>query len=144
MSLAAVPDDGEVYIAGSGMSYAGRQLRAASGVPVVWVSDSPITSAGIIWTAVAERSARSGLQPVLLSGLHGGTARPWDTGEQVGDPEDTTAIDGIAPPRYWKAGGGLLAKTTSRRMRTCGRCSRRLADGFPVLRPPWRRTWTRS
>ena len=95
MSLAAVPDDGDGYIAGSGMSHAGRQLRAASGVPVVWVSDSPITSAGIIWTAVAERSARSGLQPVLLSGLHGGTARPWDTGEQVGDPEDTTAIDGI-------------------------------------------------
>lgn len=93
MSLSAVPDDGEMSIAGTGMSRAGRQLRAASGVPVVWVSDRPILSAGIIWTDMAKKSARSGLQPFLLSGLDGGTARPWDTGEQVSEPEDTTAID---------------------------------------------------
>jgi hypothetical protein len=95
MSLGAVPDDGMMHIAGTGMTHAGRQLRAASGVPVVWVSDKPITSAGIIWTDVAERSAASGLQPFLLSGLDGGTARPWDTGEQVSEPEDTAAIDSM-------------------------------------------------
>jgi len=93
MSLGAVPDDGQMYIAGTGMTHAGRQLRAASGVPVVWVSDKAITSAGIIWTDVAERSAAPGLQPFLLSGLDGGTARPWDTGEQGSEPEDTAAID---------------------------------------------------
>ena len=32
MSLGAVPDDGEMHIAG--MWHAGRQLRAASGLPV--------------------------------------------------------------------------------------------------------------
>jgi len=92
MSLGAVPDDGEIYIAGSGMSYAGRQLRAASGVPVVWVSDRTV-GGGLIWADVAEKSARSGLQPFLLRGLPGETARPWDTGEQVSEPEDTAAID---------------------------------------------------
>jgi hypothetical protein len=95
MSLGAVPDDGEMHIAGTGMWHAGRQLHAASGVPVVWVSDRALTSAGLIWTDVAEESAESGLQPFLLSGMDGGTARPWDTGEHVGDPEDTTAIDGM-------------------------------------------------
>ena len=92
MSLGAVPDDGEMYIAGSGMSYAGRQLRAASGVPVVWVSDRAV-GGGLIWADVAKRSVKSGLQPFLLSGMHGDTARPWDTGEQVSEPEDTAAID---------------------------------------------------
>jgi Domain of unknown function (DUF4253) len=93
MNLGAVPADGEMYIAGTGMRYAGRQLHAASGVPVVWVSDRAITSAGIIWTDVAGKSTESGLQPFLLSGMDGGTARPWGTGEQVSEPEDTAAID---------------------------------------------------
>ena len=68
MSLGAVPDDGEMYIAGTGMWHAGRQLRAASSVPVVWVSDRAVTSAGLIWTDVAERSAESGLQPFRFTG----------------------------------------------------------------------------
>jgi hypothetical protein len=42
---------------------------------------------------VSEESAESGLQPFLLSGMDGGTARPWDTGEAVSEPEDTSAID---------------------------------------------------
>src|SRR5215475_11132728 len=63
------------------------------GGPVVWVSDRAVGSAGIIWTEVAEKSARSGLLPFLLSSMPGDTARPWDTGEQVGEPEDTAAID---------------------------------------------------
>ena len=114
MSLGAVPDDGEMYIAGTGMWHAGRQLRAASGVPVVWVSDRAIAG-GIIWTDLAERSAESGLQPFLLSGLDGGTARPWDTGEQVGDPEDTTALDGMNAAQvlegwWWAPGEDELAE----------------------------------
>src|SRR5579859_2570842 len=90
MGLGPVPGDGEMHIAGTGMSYPGRQLRAASGAPVAWVSDKPV-GGGLVWAALAERSAESGLQPFLLSGLDGGTARPWDTAE-VGEPEDTTAI----------------------------------------------------
>ena len=94
MSLSAVPDDGEMRVAGTGMWQAGRQLRAESGVPVVWVSDRAVGS-GLIWADVAAESAESGLQPFLLSGMDGGTARPWDTGEQVSEPEDTGAIDSM-------------------------------------------------
>ena len=94
MSVVAVPGDGEVYIAGFGMWCPGRQLRAASGTPVVWVSDRAI-GGGLVWGDLAEESARSGLQPFLLSGMDGGTARPWDTGEQVGEPEDTGVIDSM-------------------------------------------------
>jgi hypothetical protein len=92
MSQGAVPDDGEVHIAGAGMWHTGRQLRAASGAPVVWVSDSPVGS-GSVWGDMAEESAESGLQPFLLSSMPDEPARPWDTGEQVGEPEDTEAID---------------------------------------------------
>ncbi|HEY1319166.1 MAG TPA: DUF4253 domain-containing protein [Streptosporangiaceae bacterium] len=94
MSLAAVPDDGEVYIAGVGMWCPGRQLRAASGVPAAWASDRAVGD-GQVWGAVAEESAKSGLQPFLLSGMDGGTERPWDTGEAVSEPEDTGAIDSM-------------------------------------------------
>jgi hypothetical protein len=91
MSLGAVPDDDEVLI--GGMWVQGRQLRAVSGKPVTWVTDKPLLSAGVDWTELGEESAESGLQPFLLSGLDGGTARPWDTGEQVGEPEDAEGID---------------------------------------------------
>jgi hypothetical protein len=91
MSLGAVPDDDEVLI--GGMWVRGRQLRAVSGKPVTWVTDKPLLCAGVDWTELGEESAESGLQPFLLSGLDGGTARPWDTGEQVGEPEDAEDID---------------------------------------------------
>jgi hypothetical protein len=108
MSLAGVPDDGEMYIAGFGMWCPGRQLRAASGVPVVWVSDRAI-GGGLVWGDLAEESAESGLQPFLLSGMDGGTARPWDTGEQVSEPEDTRVIDSMDAARvldgWWRGPG---------------------------------------
>jgi hypothetical protein len=40
-------------------------------------------------------SVESGLQPFLLSGLRGSTERPWDSGKSDGEPEDTSAIDGM-------------------------------------------------
>jgi len=114
MSLGAVPEDGEMFIAGFGMWCPGRQLRAASGVPVVWVSDRAIGD-GLVWGALAEESAESGLQPFLLSGMDGGTARPWDTGEQVSEPEDTEAIDDMDAAQvlddwWWDPGEDELAE----------------------------------
>jgi hypothetical protein len=93
MDLAAVPDDGEFWI--SGMWQPGRQLRAASGTPVTWVSGRPFPGAGLIWADLAEETAESGLQPFLLSGMDGGAARPWDTGEQISEPEDTRVVDSM-------------------------------------------------
>jgi len=92
MSLAAVPDDDELCI--GGMWQPGRQLRAASGTPVAWVSGRAF-GCGLIWADLAGESAESGLQPFLLSGMDGATARPWDTGEAVSEPEDTRAIDSM-------------------------------------------------
>jgi hypothetical protein len=92
MSLAAVPDDDELCI--DGMWQPGRQLRAASGIPVAWVSGRAL-GCGRIWADLAGESAGSGLQPFLLSGMDGGTGRPWDTGEAVSEPEDTRAIDSM-------------------------------------------------
>src|SRR5712691_3165384 len=91
MSLGAVPDDGNMNICGT--LTPGRQLRAASGVPVAWVTDWVFS--GHCWADLGEKSARSGLQPFLLSGGDGGPGRPRDFGELVSDPEDTTAIDGM-------------------------------------------------
>jgi hypothetical protein len=115
MSLGAVPDDDELSIGGMWMP--GRQLRARgsgilqSGAPVVWVTDKPMICAGMIWADLMEEPAEPGLsgfrradetfrdwpglRPFLLAGMDGGTARPWDTGEQIGEPEDTDAIDAL-------------------------------------------------
>jgi hypothetical protein len=59
MSLGAVPGDDEMCI--DGLWHAGRQLRSASGVPVVWISDGAAGS-GLVWADLAEKSAESGLQ----------------------------------------------------------------------------------
>lgn len=94
MSLSAVPDDGERNLCG--IRTAGRQLRAASGRPVAWVSDRAVGS-GLTWAALAEKSAGSGLQPFLLYGVGFDAAGPLSErfGEQVSEPEDTTVIDGM-------------------------------------------------
>jgi len=107
MSLGAVPD-ADMMVMGD-IWEPGRQLHTQSGVPVAWVTDRVCGGAGLISDDPDERSAESGLswfgragetfrrwpglQSFLLSGLDGGTARPWDTGEQVSEPQDTTAID---------------------------------------------------
>jgi hypothetical protein len=91
MSPGTVPDDGEMNLCG--MRTPGRQLRAPSGVPVAWVTDWAFGSAGPLWADLGEKSAKSGLQPFLMSRREGGPAGPCDIGEQVSEPEDTTAID---------------------------------------------------
>jgi hypothetical protein len=108
MSLGAVPDDGEILIGGRRVP--GRRLRAVYGEPVdCWVSQETLPSAGLIWTELGEESAESGLQPFLLSGMDGGTARPWGTGEQVSEPEDTGRIDRMDAARqlegWWEFPG---------------------------------------
>jgi hypothetical protein len=64
---------------------------------------------------VAERSAKSGLLPFLLSGMPGDTTRPWDTGEQVSEPEDAAAIDrmdaaGVLDGGWWAVSEDELAE----------------------------------
>jgi len=123
MSLGAVPDADEMSI--GGMWMLGRQLRAWSGVPVAWVTDKAFSGASLIWSDLGEKSAEPGLrgfrhadeafrkwpglQPFLLSGMSDEPARTWETGEAVGEPEDTTAIDRMDAARVlegrWGAPG---------------------------------------
>jgi hypothetical protein len=44
---------------------------------------------------------RHGLQPILLSGLHGSTERPWDM-KEFGTPGDVADIDLSAVLRSWE------------------------------------------
>ena len=48
--------------------------------------------AGRVWAALSEAHAQSGLVPFLLSGIAGGTERPWDS-QEFRDPEDVTGLD---------------------------------------------------
>ena len=97
MSLRAVPADDEMLIGGMWMP--GRQVRAHYSRPrppvaVAWVTDRILHGPGLYWVELGENAATTGLQPFLLSGLDGGTARPWDNGEFI-EPQDTGSIDTI-------------------------------------------------
>lgn len=87
--MTVVPDD-DVII--DGIWTQGRQLRTAGGTPVAWISDRAVS--GLAWSLLTDRAAESGLQPFLLSGMDGGTERPWDTGEQVTEPADAADTSG--------------------------------------------------
>lgn len=94
MSVAAVPDDGEMLI--GGMWVRGRQVRAHHSearppVAVAWVTDKAVGGSGLYWAELGEAATRTGLQPVLLSGLHGDAVRPWDDGEFAG-PQDPGSV----------------------------------------------------
>ncbi|TCC00652.1 DUF4253 domain-containing protein [Micromonospora zingiberis] len=61
---------------------AGRTVRGDEGAgerPVLWVSDDPAPAG--LWTRLHAAHPQSGLWPLLLDGLDGDAARPWDTGE---------------------------------------------------------------
>jgi hypothetical protein len=90
---AAVPDDGEIMI--NGIGWAGRQVRAQytpTQPPVAWLTDEKVLLAGLTWAELSGEAEETGLQPVLISGLFGGTARPWDDGE-FSEPQDTAGVD---------------------------------------------------
>lgn len=93
MTGADVPEDGELRI-GSVRLPAGRRIRSdgGRGEPVAWATSAPVPDAGRVWAALSDVHAQSGLVPFLLSGIAGGTERPWDSQEFRG-PEDMTGLD---------------------------------------------------
>ena len=88
-----VPEDGELQI-GSVLLPAGRRIRSNGGLgePVAWVTSEPMPGAGRVWAALSDVHAQPGLAPFLLSGIAGGTERPWDS-QEFRDPEDVTGLD---------------------------------------------------
>jgi len=90
---AGVPVDGELRIDSVRLP-AGRRVRGngGRGEPVAWVTTAPVPDAGRVWSALSAVHARSGLVPLLLSGLGGRPERPWDT-QEFRDPDDLTELD---------------------------------------------------
>jgi hypothetical protein len=64
---------------------------AADQDPAYWLSDEP-AGAGL-WVQLRKSHARSGLWPVIASGLHSEPERPWAVGEVSG--ADASSIDGL-------------------------------------------------
>lgn len=93
MAGADVPEDGELRI-GSVRLPAGRRISAGHGrgEPVAWATTEPVPDAGRVWDALSAAHHDTGLVPFLLSGIGGGTRRPWDSRE-FRDPDDVTGLD---------------------------------------------------
>ena len=158
MSLGAVPDADEMSIGGMWMPGRQVRTRRGRGVAVAWVTDKAFPAAGPMWADLGEKSTEPGLngfrraeeefqrwpglQPFLLSGLGVDSLglsdrvgvrpdglRPWDTGEKVSDPEDTTAIDRMDAAQvlegWWRPPGedelllGLIKRSKRSRDMAC-------------------------
>jgi hypothetical protein len=93
MTTADVPADGEVQI-GAIRLPAGRKIRSdgGRGKQVAWATSEPVPDAGRVWAALSDVYAQSGLVPFLLSGIAGGTERPWGS-QEFRHPEDVTGLD---------------------------------------------------
>jgi hypothetical protein len=70
MTTPDVPEDGELRIVSVRLP-AGRRIRSNQdvGEPVAWATTAPVPDAGRVWAALSEEHARSGLVPLLLSGI---------------------------------------------------------------------------
>lgn len=89
-----LPDDGEVRLGAVSLP-AGRRILGRYGdsnEPVAWATIQPVPDVGTVWQALAGMRQETGLVPILLAGLDGGTKRPWDDGE-FDDPEDIGELD---------------------------------------------------
>jgi Domain of unknown function (DUF4253) len=92
VSPVPVPSDESVTINGAWLG-PGRQVHGdGPGPAVAWASERVVHQPGLHWRLIAEESAVTSLQPILLSGLDGSAERPWDSGE-FDAPGDAADID---------------------------------------------------
>jgi hypothetical protein len=103
MTIGDLPEDGELQL-GAVTLPAGKRISAryGQGGPVAWVTIQPVPDAGTVWAALSAAHRETGLVPILLSGLHGDTKRPWDD-EEFDDPEDISALDQLDAARVLAA-----------------------------------------
>jgi uncharacterized protein DUF4253 len=97
VSLPPVPGQETVSISGAWLP-TGSQIHGYGGAAVAWATADAVPIPGFSWRSLTEQAASTGLQPILLSGLHGSTDRPWDQGE-FADPGDVADIDRCDPAR---------------------------------------------
>jgi hypothetical protein len=94
MVTGRLPNEGPVQT-GSVTLPAGVHIVSGYGTaqePVAWATTEPVPDAGRVWGALSQAHALSGLVPFLLSGIGGGTQRPWDSRE-FRDPDDVVDLD---------------------------------------------------
>jgi Domain of unknown function (DUF4253) len=98
---ASLPADGDAVL-GDVHLPAGQRVTGFSGAVVAWASDEPLADAAAVWFALSAIRRETGLVPVLLAGLDGETARPWDNGEFEA-PDDVSALDQLPAERVLAA-----------------------------------------
>jgi hypothetical protein len=90
MAAAEVPADGPVRLGSVRLPY-GR--RVPGNEPRLWAASEPVADAGLVWQALTDMHADTGLVPILLAFLDAGqTGRPWDN-EELGLRCDLAAVD---------------------------------------------------
>jgi Domain of unknown function (DUF4253) len=133
MADGRLPGEGPLRF-GSVALPAGRLITAecGSGQPVAWATVDPVPEPGRVWDALSAALDQTGLVPILLDGLSGGTSRPWDAGE-FEDPEDPRRADGLDPAAFLKAGwNGHVSDDDNDLAEQVGPFGR----AFPGLAPP--------
>lgn len=62
---------------------------------MLWLSDAPVADPAPLWWALAEQFPSTGLWPLMLRFLEGGSGRPWEVGEL--DPATEADVDALDP-----------------------------------------------
>jgi hypothetical protein len=92
---AVMPADGPVRL-GSVKLPEGRRLPLWPGaVPRLWVTSGPVPRSGELWQELSAMSRDTGLVPIVLAFLDGGSAgRPWDN-DELGEPGSLESVDQV-------------------------------------------------
>ena len=132
---------------GTGGPVVPRQVDGCPLPPSIWVTDSVVPDAALVWSALAQQFPDTGLWPLRLHSLYDGSGRPWVSDELQPEPEPAVdAIDAeevlargwrdcLVPIRNpWPVGTGPLRPFGPDFPGLAGTlpASRRTAPSFPV------------
>jgi hypothetical protein len=94
MANGQLPEDGPARI-GSIELPTGKVIRGYRVErPVAWATAKPVPRSGQVWDALSQLQPQTGLVPILLDGMDGDPARPWDDEDFV-PAEDPRMADDI-------------------------------------------------
>ena len=72
----------------------GKVIRGYRGErPVAWATAKPVPRSGQIWDALLQWQPQTGLAPILLDGMDGDPAQPWDDEDFVPAEDPRVAAD---------------------------------------------------
>lgn len=91
MAIGKLPGNGELRL-GPVTLPEGRRILNVRPQPI-WVTNEPVPRPGQLWSQLSAMLPGTGLVPILLAGLEGSTARPWDEDLWFSGPFDITHLD---------------------------------------------------